>query len=375
MLTYGFYNSINHDRRYDALQVSRLFDGIIRDGIYMNIGEYFRVTPGNLGDGQLSVLVGTGRAWFNHTWTFNDAPLPVIVPTAEVILNRYDAIVIEVDSRIEVRANSIKLIKGVPATNPSYPTLTQTEMIHQYPLAYVYVASQATSLRQADIKNMIGTSTTPFVTGVLETINADVLLAQWNDQWNRTMSQWTNQWTTFYSQMTADMTNTNNKWKRQWEDWYNRYTSEMTSTRENWDQLWHDWFYGYINSNSLNMAEWKEQTEADFKAWWAALDSMLNGDAGANLAQQIIELKERVNELEKFRNSIVKDSMIPYEIELLIYDHFDDLLDSEDDVILDSEGQNVEARSDKVVNLQASNGEVIEGRSKINLSEDNCQCA
>ena len=52
------------------------------------------------------INVGVGRAWFNHTWTLNDALLPLVVPQSEILLNRYDAVVLEVDSREAVRANA-----------------------------------------------------------------------------------------------------------------------------------------------------------------------------------------------------------------------------------------------------------------------------
>ena len=55
-LTYGFYNSINHDRRYNATQMSQLFDGIINDGVFANIGTAMVVTAGT----GLTVTVGLG---------------------------------------------------------------------------------------------------------------------------------------------------------------------------------------------------------------------------------------------------------------------------------------------------------------------------
>ena len=41
----GFFNSVNHDRLYDAEQVSSIFDGIIEDGVCESIGEAFMVKP------------------------------------------------------------------------------------------------------------------------------------------------------------------------------------------------------------------------------------------------------------------------------------------------------------------------------------------
>ena len=101
-VTYGFYNSLNGDRKYNAEQVSSLFDGLIIDGVFASIGTAFAVkaTTG------ITVNVGIGKAWFNHTWTLNDSILPLEAPEAEVLLDRIDAVVLEVDATESVRANS-----------------------------------------------------------------------------------------------------------------------------------------------------------------------------------------------------------------------------------------------------------------------------
>lgn len=61
-VTYGFYNSKNRDRRYDAIQMSSIFDGIIRDGVLQHFGTAMMVKESE----GMMVNVGIGRAWFNH---------------------------------------------------------------------------------------------------------------------------------------------------------------------------------------------------------------------------------------------------------------------------------------------------------------------
>ena len=162
-VTFGFYNSKEGDRRYDAIQMSSIFDGIIQDGILQHVGTAMVVKESEA----MIINVGIGRAWFNHTWTLNDALLPLVVPQSEILLNRYDAVVLEVDSREAVRANDIKIIKGTPASNPTKPTMVKTNDRWQYPLAYIYVGAGVTSIRQANITNCVGTSECPFVTAPL----------------------------------------------------------------------------------------------------------------------------------------------------------------------------------------------------------------
>lgn len=182
-VTYGFYNSLNHDRQYDANQISSLFDGIINDGIFFSLGTHMVVTPGS----GMAITVGSGRAWFNHTWTDNDAPIILLVDPASSTpdIDRIDAVVLEVNASDDVRANSIKIISGAPGTTPVAPTLTNAGNVHQYPLAYISVPYGLTAITAGEITNMIGvTAGTPYITGPLETLTMDELVAQWESQFN-----------------------------------------------------------------------------------------------------------------------------------------------------------------------------------------------
>jgi len=179
-LTYGFYNSINSDRKYNAEQLSSLFEGIIKDGVFMSIGDCL-IAECSSG---LTVNVGTGRAWFNQTWINNDAKLSLTMDQAETILNRIDTIVLEVNKDNAVRASTIKVVKGTPSTLAVPPTLLSSELVNQHPLADVFVGANMTSLSQDSITNRVGTSDCPFVTGILQTVNIDALLKQWDSEFN-----------------------------------------------------------------------------------------------------------------------------------------------------------------------------------------------
>ena len=113
-LSYGFYNSIDGDRKYDAIQFGRIFDGIIKDGIYATYEKAMVViASSNAGE----VIIQPGRAWFNHTWSYNDANVIFEAPAPEVLLERYDALVLEVNEELSSRENSYKWIQGTPSSN------------------------------------------------------------------------------------------------------------------------------------------------------------------------------------------------------------------------------------------------------------------
>lgn len=179
-LTFGFYNSVSGDRVYDAVQISSIFDGIIEDGVFSSIGSKLMVIPGT----GMNIIVGTGRAWFNHSWTNNDSPLVLSVATANAAWTRKDIVVLEVNSDNAVRANSLKIITGVPALNPVLPTLTSTEYVHQYPLAYLEIGPNVTEVNASKITNMVGSDQTPYVIGVVNTISIADLMAQFESQFS-----------------------------------------------------------------------------------------------------------------------------------------------------------------------------------------------
>lgn len=251
--TFGFYNALNHDRRYNAIQVSSIFDGIVRDGVFMSIGGHMNVQA--TGNG-FNIVVESGRAWFNHTWSLLDADYPMVVEPSDVLEDRIDAVVLEVNENVDVRLNSIKIIKGEPAAKPAKPALTNNLDVHQYPLAYITVPANSVTLTQSNVENAVGTSATPFVTGILETIEIDDLIAQWKSQWN----DWTEE---------VDLN---------WNNWF--------ETTEN---AWEQWL---ASTNS----EWRDEMQDrldEYQKWFDRITATLDDDAATQLAKEVIELQDR----------------------------------------------------------------------------------
>ncbi len=225
-LSYGFYNSVDGDRTYDAIQFGQIFDGIIKDGVY---GTYLKgmvvIASENAGE----VIIQPGRAWFNHTWSYNDANYVMAAEDPDVLLDRIDALVLDINTELAVRKNKFTWVTGEPSSNPRRPTLTNTVTHHQYPLCYVHRYPETTMIYDRDITNMVGTSECPFATGVLQGIDLDAWIRQWDDEFHNwedatktSFESWmlTQQdvYTAWYdaikSQMEGDLTN--------FEDWFER---------------------------------------------------------------------------------------------------------------------------------------------------------
>lgn len=227
--SYGFYNAVDHDRRYDAVQMSQIFDGIISDGVYATYKKAL-IVKASSEVGQ--VIVQPGRAWFNHTWSYNDANLPITAPDPEVILDRIDALVIDINSDLTARENKLMWVSGTPkAVNPTKPTLIHTENHNQYALCYIHRYGDTYQIRQQDITNAIGTSETPFVTGIIDTVNTNDLLLQWTAEYE-----------TYKNTQRTDFAN----WRQDQEDaffaWMENQTSTFEDFRDNNYTAWTNWF-------------------------------------------------------------------------------------------------------------------------------------
>lgn len=249
----GFFNSLNGDRKYNTAQISAIFDGLIIDGVFASIGTAFAVKAA----GGLTVNVGVGKAWFDHTWTVNDSILPMTAPEAEVLLDRIDAVVLEVNGMKSVRENTIKFVKGNPSSAPSRPTLTNEGNVHQYPLCYIYRKYGTAVINQADITPMVGTESTPFVTGILQTVSLDELLGKWQDELDRFTDARSQEVDDWIAQEESDFT-----------AWFNKMKADLQQEQTVLDQ-------------------WIASEQADFLAWYNQMKDQLSGDVAGNLQLEI----------------------------------------------------------------------------------------
>jgi hypothetical protein len=165
-LTYGFFNSLNGDRKYDATQLSSIFEGIITQGVFRNVGDALNVVASTPA-ANMFVNVGIGRAWFEYIWVRNTELLPLEVAPAHASWGRKDILVLEVDTRDTYREASFKIITGTPSSSPADPAVLLTGDHIQHPIARITVAAMATSITEGNIQSLIGvegTLNSPYIT-------------------------------------------------------------------------------------------------------------------------------------------------------------------------------------------------------------------
>lgn len=188
---YGYFNSIDGDRTYNADDMSEYFDGLVSNGVYESVGGALQVTAGS----GMSVNVATGRAIINCKWISNNSVLSLNVTAAHAVLNRYTAVVVRLD--IANRLMTITTKDGTPASSPVKPSMTNNSTIVEICLAYIYVGAGVTSITQANITDMRPSSICGWVTGLIKQVDTSQLFLQWQNAYQNyydTMTQAFNSW-------------------------------------------------------------------------------------------------------------------------------------------------------------------------------------
>lgn len=164
----GFFNSDNGDRKYNADHFGRFFDGLIRDGVYVNYpeknadGTYTNISQRGFhtyaGTG-VTVNVAPGRCFFNHYWMYTDAveviDLSSLVPTNS-LSKKLIAIFIDVDTAQSGRQIVLRAVAGAEVANDNQhtaepPTPIETATRHQYPIALVAMFGTTSQIAAANV--------------------------------------------------------------------------------------------------------------------------------------------------------------------------------------------------------------------------------
>lgn len=172
-ITFGFFDSVDGDRTYDADQMSTYFEGLISDGVYENIGDRFLVSTANNG---MNINVGSGRALIQSHWVKNDAAVTLTLDPSDVQLNRVDAIVLRYDTSAREITLTVKKGTAVAGT-PTMPAITRTDTVYELYIAAVLVSKNAT--QPTSITDLRPSSYCGWVTGIIQQVDTSDLFTQW----------------------------------------------------------------------------------------------------------------------------------------------------------------------------------------------------
>jgi hypothetical protein len=122
-----------------------------------------------------------------------------------------------VDKRQSGRVGNIVYRTGTPATNPQYPAINTVANVVEYAIAYVYVAAGANAINNDAITDLRGSSSCPWVTGLITQVDTSTLWTQYQAAYEN-----------YYNTATADFENYTSEQREAWEEFLQRLTEELT---------------------------------------------------------------------------------------------------------------------------------------------------
>lgn len=181
-VSFGFYSALHtnngYDRIYQSGEMSKLFDGLILDGIYLSAREddptnqQFMVSADT---DNMFIKVAPGKAWFLGTYTISDSSMALEIEASDSA-KRIDAVCIEVNK--QERFNNIKIVKGTPGDPAVKPEMIHADGIDQFPIAYITVSADTEAIRPYDIEYVVGTET-PYFAWLCENLSIAELYSKW----------------------------------------------------------------------------------------------------------------------------------------------------------------------------------------------------
>lgn len=167
-IKYGFFNSVNGDRKYTADDIGDYLRGIIYSGVYPDGASSLQV----MAAGGMTMEVQPGRAMLEFKYLENDAPYQITL-SAGGTMERIDAIVAYMD--VNERACGIIAREGSPGAAPVAPALIRTDSRYEVMLASVYVPRLVSEVTQANITDTRHlTEVCGWVRGAIRQDTADV---------------------------------------------------------------------------------------------------------------------------------------------------------------------------------------------------------
>ena len=372
-VTSGFFDGINHDRRYTAAQWGHIMDYLIMDGVYSyypstgvvydDTGHRnktmapFKVTPIDGTDAWkvpngYGVAVGPGRAWFDGTWTHITTPEIVELDPPDPAGDRIDCVCLQMNKSVPVRANRIvvkraKLVYNNGTTNLAaylpmvpapgdehfprgtsgvdlgsyttlkdyYPELQGSYMhndeVHDVPLAYILRRKDSDRILSSDIYTAIGTQACPYVTNIADgTFSAEDIYQNWSTQFG-------DFWDEFQDKVEAEYED----WHTgllaldpQWKGWLDNRSADFMRWLKQRDRAYHVWYQGAVNWTYEYIRNLQTENE-DFERQWSDAIQKAQDLLEHGLTDYTQKIEEILKKFESIDN-LVDDKMAEFQKEV-----------------------------------------------------------
>lgn len=250
---YSFFNSKDHDRKYNARHWADYFAPLFKSGVFN--GD-LQVTAND----DMTVTINTGYAWIDGYAYHLTEPIIVNLETASGNMNRVDNIKIRLDLTnrwIKHAEDTGNYYSG--AAVPKEPEITAT--VHDLVVARVSVAAGATAITQDMITDTrMDDTLCGWVCGAVDQIKFEQIVAQFN---------------TFFAKYQSDI-------QTEYAEYLTNIASLETQAQTRYNQM------------DEGFTEYENQQKASFEAWVASIKDILDGNVAGNLLLLIEQKMQKV---------------------------------------------------------------------------------
>lgn len=180
---YGFFNSVNGDRIYDASDVAGFIKKFFTNGVFNNS---LQVSSND----NMTVSVAIGSANIEGYSYELDEEITLDVEEADSTLSRIDSVILRLD--LTNRQISLMLLTGSYATNPSQPSITRSGKIYDLRLANISIPANSSRITADMISDMRFGSDCGNVTQAVLSLDTDEIFKQYDTTFRNLFEQMKN---------------------------------------------------------------------------------------------------------------------------------------------------------------------------------------
>jgi hypothetical protein len=248
----SFFNSVNHDRRYNAGDWAEYFSSFIGNGVFPAPATGLQVQAA----AGMNIIVKPGKAWINGYFYQNTDNLQIPIGTADGVLKRIARIVIRCDYSLRRVVATAKLSEF--SGNPQAPVLQRDVDAYEICIGDVLINAGAISISQSAITDQRwNTSLCGVVAGVVQQIDPSAITVQFDS-------------------------------------FFSLYSDLVVSRFAEYNALAANSYADF----SADLTAFKEASQNGFEAWFDTVKGILSGDVAANMTAALQDITARVTALE-----------------------------------------------------------------------------
>lgn len=295
---YSFFNSKDHDRKYNARHWADYFAPLFKSGVFN--GD-LQVTAND----DMTITINKGYAWIDGYAYHLTEPITVDLETASGNMNRVDNIKIRLDLTnrwIKHAEDTGNYYSG--AAIPKDPEVTAT--IHDLIIARVNVAAGTTAITQDMITDTrMDDTLCGWVCGAVDQIDFSQIYAQFNKYFEKQKTKIAFDVEDFEEEIDQKQTAAG-EYLQVYKDSVDDDKTAADASLENFKQY---------------LQNYTSQQQSEFEAWVETIKGILDDETAGKLLLYIQELQERADVMEKIAatNEVIQN-MTTSDDELIVTD-------------------------------------------------------